>query len=255
MNVLSAGAAKGFLQTVAAREGIDFTGEFGAVGAIRARLDGGAACDVIVLTEKMIAELAAAGVVDASSVIALGKVRTGVAVPHAATPASVDTTASLKQLLGNASRIYFPDPERATAGIHFMKVLTSLGLAESHRARFATFANGAAALRAMAEAGDIHAVGVTQCSEILDTDGVRLVGTLPGEFELATVYSAAVTARASDVDCAIQLLAALSAPGNEPLRVAAGFESLGFDPVIARINAECGKAADELNVNPYRGLA
>ena len=230
MNVLSAGAAKGFLRTVAAREGIDFTGEFGAVGAIRERLDGGAACDLIVLTEKMIAELAAAGLVDARSVVALGGVRTGVALLTAATPVRVETAAALKLLLGNASRIYFPDPERATAGIHFMKVLTSLGLAESHRARFATFANGATALRAMAEAGDVHAVGVTQCSEILYTEGVQLIGPLPGELELVTVYSAAITARASDVDSAIRLLAALSTAENEPMRVATGFERVGLMP-------------------------
>lgn len=230
MNILSAGAAKGLLQIVAAREGIEFSGEFGAVGAMRERLDSGAACDVIVLTEKMIAELAAAGVVDAGSVVALGRVRTGVALLTAAVPVRVETAAALRLLLGNASRIYFPDPERATAGIHFMKVLTSLALAESHRARFATFANGATALRAMAEAGDINAVGVTQCSEILYTEGVQLIGALPGEFELVTVYSAAITARASNVDSATQLLAALSTPTNEPLRVAAGFECVGLLP-------------------------
>ena len=117
MNILSAGAAKGLLQTVAAREGIAFTGEFGAVGAMRERLNNGAACDVIVLTETMIAELAIAGVVAGGSVIALGKVRTGVAVPSGAVPARVDAVASFKQLLAHASRIYFPDPERATAGI------------------------------------------------------------------------------------------------------------------------------------------
>ena len=230
VKVLSAGAARGLLQSIAVREGIEFTGEFGAVGAIRERLDSGAACDLIVLTEKMVAELAAAGVVDAASVVALGRVRTGVALLTAAAPVHVETAAALKLLLGNASRIYFPDPERATAGIHFMKVLTSLGLAESHRARFATFANGATALREMVEAGDIHTVGVTQCSEILYTEGVQLIGALPGEFELVTVYSAAITARASDVDGAIQLLAALSAPGNEPLRFAAGFECVGLIP-------------------------
>jgi molybdate transport system substrate-binding protein len=229
MNILSAGAARGLLQTIAAREGVELAGEFGAVGAMRERLGSGAACDVIVLTEKMIAELAAQGVVDAGSVIALGKVRTGVALPAAAVPARVDAAAALKDLLSNASRIYFPDPERATAGIHFMKVLTTLGLAESHRDRLATFPNGATAMRAMADAGDVRAVGVTQCSEILYTDGVQLIGALPGEFELATVYSAAITAKA-DADGrrdASRLLVALANANNAETRTAAGFEPIG----------------------------
>ena len=226
MNILSAGAAMGLLRSVAASEGIKFTGEFGAVGAMRERLNNGAACDLIVLTDKIIAELAVAGVVVADTVTALGKVRTGVAIPEGATPARVDTTASLKQLLANASRIYFPDPERATAGIHFMKVLTALGLAESHSARFATYPNGATAMRAMADAVDIRAVGVTQCSEILYTEGVQLLGVLPGEFELATVYSAAITANCANRNAATHLLESLAAARNSLMRIEVGFESV-----------------------------
>lgn len=226
MNILSAGAAKGLLTSLAALQGTEFSGEFGAVGAMRERLAEGAACDIVVLTETMIAELVVKGVVDAQSVVKLGQVRTGVAVPNAAPPAGVDTNVALKQLLGNASRVYFPDPERATAGIHFMKVLVALGLAESHRARFATFANGATAMRAMADAGDIHAVGVTQCSEILYTEGVRWVGALPREFELATMYSAAIVQRAHHATEAARLLGALVATRSAALRAAAGFESV-----------------------------
>lgn len=229
LNILSAGAAKGLLQSLAVREEIDFDGEFGAVGAMRERLDSGAPCDMIVLTERMIAELTAAGKVHAASVVPLGRVLTGVALLSTAVPVPVDSVAALKTLLDGASRIYFPDPERATAGIHFMKVLTTLGLAESHQSRFATYPNGAAAMRAMAEADDTRAVGVTQCSEILYTEGVQLLGALPGEFELATVYSAALTATARGVDAAVsaaRLLAALGAEANEALRNAAGFESM-----------------------------
>ena len=232
LNILSAGAAKGLLQSLAVREGIDFDGEFGAVGAMRERLDSGAPCDVIVLTEIMIAELAAAGRVHAASVLPLGRVLTGVAMLSAAVPVRVESVAALRVLLEGASRIYFPDPTRATAGIHFMKVLTALGLAESHRSRLATYPNGAAAMLAMADAGDAGeegAVGVTQCSEILYTEGVQLLGALPGEFELATVYSAALATTAHGADAAssaTRLLAALGAEANEALRNAAGFESM-----------------------------
>ena len=53
MKILSAGAAKGLLQTIGAREGISLDGEFGAVGVIRERLRAGAPCDVVVLTAAM----------------------------------------------------------------------------------------------------------------------------------------------------------------------------------------------------------
>ena len=228
MNVLSAGAARGLLHTIAASEGIPLDGEFGAVGVLRERLKAGAPCDVIVLTEAMIAELAATGEVDASSVIALGKVHTGLAIPSSAQRVSIDDVASLKQLLSQATKLYFPDPSRATAGIHFMKVLAALGLAESHRERFATFPNGATAMREMADAHDTSAVGVTQCSEILYTEGVQYLGALPSPFELATVYSAAITSRAENIDDAMQLLMALSSAANESARKSAGFERLAM---------------------------
>lgn len=224
MNILSAGAAKGLLQTIAASQGITLEGEFGAVGAIRDRLNAGAKCDVIVLTAAMIAELAAAGQVDASTVLALGTVHTGVALPASKSAMQIDNVESLRALCAGASKIYFPDPVRATAGIHCLKVLTALGLAESHKDRFATFPNGATAMRTMADSGDDNAIGITQCSEILYTNGIRYAGALPSPFELATVYSAAITNRVQNGDDATQLLSALSSATNEQVRVSAGFE-------------------------------
>src|SRR5207248_4934035 len=104
----------------------------------------------------------------------------------------VSTSAALKSALLRATGIYFPDPEKATAGIHFMKVMKSLGVDEELRGRWRTFPNGATAMGAMAVSGDAGAIGCTQVTEIRFTAGVRLVGLLPQEFELATVYTAAV---------------------------------------------------------------
>lgn len=227
MNILSAGAAKGLLQTIAAREGIDFTGEFGAVGAIKESLLAGAPCDVIVLTAAMIADLVAADVVDSASVIPLGRVHTGVALLASSTPTHINSVASLRELCANASKIYFPDPVRATAGIHCLKVLASLGFVPSHEDRFATFPSGAIAMRAMADAGDAgeaEAIGITQCSEILYTDGVQYAGPLPEPYALSTVYTAAIIRDAKNAPEARRLLEALRAPANVGIVRQAGFE-------------------------------
>ena len=229
MNILSAGAAKGLLQTIAADEGIQLNGEFGAVGAIKERLLAGAPCDVIVLTAAMIAELAAAGVVDPASVTPLGRVHTGVALLASSPPMQISSVASLRELCANASKIYFPDPVRATAGIHCLKVLTALGLVPSHEDRFATFPNGAVAMRAMADAGvagEVGAIGITQCSEILYTSGVQYAGALPEPYALSTVYTAAVILGAQHAPEARRLLAALSALANAGIVSAAGFEAV-----------------------------
>lgn len=225
MNILSAGAAKGLLQTIAAREGIALDGEFGAVGAIKERLHAGAPCDVIVLTAAMISELATAGVVDAASVLPLGRVHTGVALLASTAPMQINSVASLRELYANASKIYFPDPVRATAGIHCLKVLTALGLVPSHENRFVTFPSGAIAMRAMADAGEAGAIGITQCSEILYTPGVQYAGALPEPYALSTVYTAAITLGARNAAEGHRLLAALSATANVDIARNAGFEA------------------------------
>ena len=109
-------------------------------------------------------------------------------------PCPTSPTGRLRATLLAARGIYFPT-RSATAGIHFMKVLA--GWASTTRSRRAScrFPNGATAMRELARQGR-GPVGCTQITEIRYTPGVALVGPLPPEFELATVYTAAVAADA-----------------------------------------------------------
>ncbi|HEY6511299.1 MAG TPA: substrate-binding domain-containing protein [Burkholderiaceae bacterium] len=227
VHLLSAGAAKGLvlaLQPEFERAGgLRLASTFGAVGAMREQLDAGAPCDAIVLTRAMLDGLAAAGRVAAGSVRDIGWVHTGVAVPLGAAAPSVADATALRALLQHASAIYLPDPERATAGIHALKVLRELGQAQPARLR--PHPNGAAAMAAMASAADPAAVGITQVSEILYTPGLHLLGALPAPFTLATLYSAAITQGATQPEAAAGLLALLSAPAQAALRRQSGFEA------------------------------
>ena len=226
LHLLSAGAAKGLVLALQCEleraSGLPLVSTFGAVGAMREQLDGGAPCDAIVLTRSMLDELADAGRVAARSVSDLGWVHTGVAVPRGAAASAVADADALRALLQRASAIYLPDPERATAGIHALKVLRELGQAQPERLR--AHANGAAAMAALANDADAAAVGITQVSEILYTPGLHLLGALPPPFALATLYSAAVVRAAAHVDAATRLLGLLCAPSQAALRQRSGFE-------------------------------
>ena len=108
-------------------------------------------------------------------------------------------------------------------------MLTALGLVPSHEDRFATFPSGAIAMRAMADAGDAGeagAIGITQCSEILYTDGVQYAGALPEPYALSTVYTAAIARSAQNAPEARRLLTALSALANAGIVRDAGFEAV-----------------------------
>jgi molybdate transport system substrate-binding protein len=188
------------------------------------RFDAGDACDLIILSRGMIDALARTGRVEPATIADLGRVRTGVAARQGAARPDVASANALCSALRAASAIYFPDPLRATAGIHFMKVLATLGLAGEVAMRLRPFANGATAMAEMARAADPASIGVTQITEILYTPGVALVAPLPPEFELATVYSAAVVAGCAQRAVAIGLLQRLTAAAAATLRRDGGFE-------------------------------
>ena len=228
LHLLCAGAAQGLVQALeadfSADTGAVLHARFGAVGAIQDALLAGEPCDLLVLTASMVAALAASGQVHSGSRTALGRVRTGVAVRSGEPLPDVSTPEALKALLRVSDGIYFPDPVRATAGIHFVKVLRELGVHDELAPRFRTFPNGATSMRELAACTEPRTVGCTQVTEILYTPGVQLAGLLPPQFELATVYTAAVCARARHPALAAALLARMTGPQAGALRQAGGFE-------------------------------
>lgn len=226
--ILSAGAAKGLVtalqQEFSSETGASIQGSFGAVGAMKEKLLAGEACDVIILTAAMIAELTQSGQVLAGSSAPLGRVRTGIAVRSGQPFPDISDRDSLSASLLAAKGIYFPDPKLATAGIHFLNVLKELGIDKRVEPALRPFPNGATAMLNLAQSTEAQLIGCTQITEIRYTKGVALVGLLPKEFELSTVYSVAVCSQAAHPDIALRLRDILSGPESEALRAEGGFE-------------------------------
>jgi molybdate transport system substrate-binding protein len=228
LNILSGGAAQGVVKALQpafeSQVGAQLNGTFGAVGLMKEKLLAGAPCDVLILTAALIDELTAAGHAVAGTAVAMGRVKTGVAVQAGAPTPDVSSPDALKACLLQARGIYFPDPERATAGIHFVNVLRKLGIYEQVESLLRPFPNGATAMQNLAQSADKGLVGCTQVTEILYTPKVTLVGPLPKEFELATVYSAAVCARSAHPDAARELVNRLGGEVSREIREKGGFE-------------------------------
>jgi molybdate transport system substrate-binding protein len=227
LNFLCAGAAQGLVgalqQRFAAETGATLQGRFGAVGAMKEALLAGEPCDVMIVTAAMIDALCSEGRLRADSRRALGRVFTGVAVCEGVPPPDVSSPAALKATLLAADSLWFPDPVRATAGIHFANVMRELGIHDELQPRFRTFPAGAIAMREMAASRSPGALGCTQVTEIEYTPGVTLAGVLPAPFELATVYSAALATQAADAALAQQFVERVCGPDSLQLRRAGGF--------------------------------
>lgn len=227
LHLISGGAAHGLVAALAdeyrAATGCEIAGEFGAVGAMKDKLIAGAPADLVILTAESIADLEAKGHVTPGSAVDIGSVHAGIATRTGDALPAIRDAASLRAALRAADAIYFPDPARATAGIHFQKVMRQLGIADELAAHVRTFPNGAAAMTALAAQHGGRPIGCTQVTEILGTPGVLLAGHLPHEFELVTVYTAAVATNAAHPTEARRLANMLAGAPTLAHRENAGF--------------------------------
>jgi molybdate transport system substrate-binding protein len=228
LNLLCAGAAQGLVKSLQDRFGADtgatLQARFGAVGAMKEALLAGEPCDVMIVTEAMVQSLAADGQLRGETRRPLGRVHTGIAVRSDQVAPDVSTPETLRDALRAADALYFPDPVRATAGIHFAGVMKQLGVFDELQGRLHSFASGAIAMRELAASRSPHAIGCTQVTEVLYTPGVKLVGRLPPRFELATVYTAAVSAHAAEPAWAERFIELVAGSASQALRAAGGFE-------------------------------
>ena len=227
LRILSGGAAQGLVRALTpqfkARNGCEIEATFGAVGAMRDKLLAGTPADMLILTSALIVELARAGHVIAGSAADIGTVPTAVAVRSGDPVPSIGDVAALRKALRAADGVYFPDPKLATAGIHFAKVIEALGLGEELKNHLRTFPNGATAMRELAAVKGGRPIGCTQVTEILAMPGVTLVGSLPKGFELATVYTIGICAKAQEPELARQFAALMTDTDARELRERLGF--------------------------------
>jgi molybdate transport system substrate-binding protein len=227
LSILSGGAAQGLVGSLKAQfrqqTGLDISGEFGAVGAMADRLRSGAPADILILTSALIGALAREGLVAGNSAKDVGRVETALAVREADSLVSAPDAAGLRAAFLAADAIFVPDTKASTAGIHVAKVLRQLAIADEVAERLKIYPNGATAMRHMADSNARKPIGATQATEIIATAGVKLSGALPRGCDLATVYTAAITANAAHASEAQVLIDLLTAADQRALRERAGF--------------------------------
>ena len=153
----------------------------------------------------------------------IGMVETAIAVRAGDPKVRIKNAAELRHALLAADEIFVPDMVSSTAGIHVSKVLHQLGIADQLAARLKMYPNGATAMRQLAGSDAFRPIGCTQSTEIISTPGVELSGSLPPGCELATMYTAAMTTRATNTRQARALIELLTGADQRELRRRAGF--------------------------------
>ncbi len=226
--ILSGGAAAGVVRGLQSEFeqscGCQIKATFSAVGVMRDRLVAGDPCDLVILTQALIAQLIDSGHVISGTDQSLGLIKTGIAVRSGQTHPDVSSATALADAFTQASAIFSPDTEKSTAGIHFMNVLKTLGIADELKGKFHTFPNGAEAMQAMVKSASPNPIACTQVTEILYTPGIDLVAVLPKEFELATDYTLGICSGAHNQESARLFAQWLTGSASVALRKQGGFE-------------------------------
>jgi molybdate transport system substrate-binding protein len=193
-----------------------FTGTLG----VMKRLADGEAYDLLIMSSQSIDELTKSGKVVAGSRVDLAKSGVGVAVRKGAPKPDISTTEAFKRTLQAAKSIAYV--EQGGTGIYLKGLLERLGLAEELKPKIKALPSTNPA--ALAVANGEAEIGMTQISEILPYPGAELVGPLPPEIQLYTVFSAGIGADAKQADAAKALIAFLTAAEAAVVIKAKGLE-------------------------------
>src|SRR5258708_9522999 len=186
-------------------------GEFGAVGAMADKLRKGTPADIVILTSKMILDLANENLVIGDSISNVGRVETAMAVRAGDSVVTVKDAAGLREAFLAADTIFIPDTKASTPGIHIAKVLQPLDIADEVAARLRIFPNGATAMRHLAASDAVRPIGCTQSTEIISTAGGIFSGSISPRCGIATPYTAGAEPRAAN-----------AGPGHSPIGLLTG---------------------------------
>lgn len=171
-----------------AKTGHKIVAVFDTAGSTNKRFHADPDAAILITTQALIGEGEKSGALTGGASYRLGATVAAIAAPPGTPKPDISTPEKLKAALLAARRIGFSDPARgATVGMHFMKVIESLGIKDEVLKKATVAEDGLQTMRLIME-GKVD-LGVTQTSEVVQASRDALVGTFPGQFELATTFS------------------------------------------------------------------
>jgi molybdate transport system substrate-binding protein len=192
---------------------------FNAAAMLKAEIEKGAVFDLAILGAPPADDLIKQGKLVAASRTEIARSVAGVAVKKGAPKPDISTTDAFKRALLDAKSICYV--EQGATGIYLKGLLQRLGIAEQLKAKTKLLPPAAFAV-----ANGEAEIGMTLISEILTYAGAELVGPLPAEIGLASVYPAVVATAAKEPDAAKALIKFLVGPAAAPV-----LKAKGLDPV------------------------
>jgi molybdate transport system substrate-binding protein len=213
------------LPPFARQSGHTIAASFAPSGALIPRLDRGEPVDVFLTDSTAIDDLIARGKIMPGRVD-LARTGIGIAVRKGAPRPDVSSAQALRRALLAAKSI----GHAAAAGgsitaAHIEGVFARLGIAAEVAPKVRLAAGGPnGRVSVLVSSGEAE-IGLQQVSELLSNPDVEVIGMLPAELQLTTLYSGGVTTGARQPEAARALIRAMTAPS-----AAAVYKARGLDP-------------------------
>jgi molybdate transport system substrate-binding protein len=198
---------------------------YGPSGALMPRFERGEPVDVFLTDSAALDRLIGRGKIVGGR-IDLARTGIGIAVPKGAPRPDVSSAQALKRALLAARSVAYAAPSGGSiTAAHIEGVFQRLGIAAEIAPKVKLAAGGPEGrVSALVSSGEAE-IGLQQVSELMSNPEVEVIGMLPAELQLTTIYSAGVTVSAREADAARALIRALIAPMAASL-----YRAKGLDP-------------------------
>jgi len=193
---------------------------FGTAAGLKGDIEKAATFDVAILTAGAVDDLIKQTKMTGTRTD-LARSAAGMAVRKGAPKPDISSTEAFKRTLLAAQSIAYV--EQGGTGIYLKSLLERLGIAEQLKAKTKLLPSSNPA--ALAVANGEAEIGMTQISEILPYAGAELVGPLPAEIQLYTVFSAGVAPAPKDAGATAALIKFLTSPDAAPVFKAKGLDA------------------------------
>jgi molybdate transport system substrate-binding protein len=190
LKVLSAGAMRAVLQELApafeTASGHKLKIEYATAGVIEQKVTADDEIDVVILTKPRVDKLVAKAKIVGGSTKPLASAQIGLAVKKGAAKPDISSVDAVKKSLLNASSVAYADPASgATSGAYLAQAFEKLGISAELKPKTrlvsASGTQGPRVGEAVAR-GEAE-VGLQPISELMEVEGIEVVGPLPAELQ------------------------------------------------------------------------
>jgi molybdate transport system substrate-binding protein len=195
---------------------------FESVGGVEAakRVQDGETFDVAVLASEAIDKLITAGRVVACSRTELARSGVAIAVRAGAPRPAIDTEVALRGAVLSARTIGL---STGPSGVALQQLFERWGIAEAIRPRLMQAPPGVS-VGALIARGDVE-LGFQQYSELMNLDGLAVIGPMPPGLEIVTTFSGGICATSTQAEAARALLDFIRSPAGDHARKRNGMQA------------------------------